>query len=151
MQNDSTSASTIVIIVDTNAWIELLRAKGEAGVKLAMSHLVKAGEAYLCGPVAMELIAGVRPEQGRRLTRNLDVYPMATDPPDLWVETGRNYARLRAAGLTVPRADVLIATVSLFHDCRLYSADSHFPKIAPILGLKLYTPGPGGTFVPESS
>ncbi|WP_353566424.1 PIN domain-containing protein [Haloferula sargassicola] len=140
-----------MVIVDTNAWIELFRRSGDPSVKLAMGHLVKAGEAYMSGPVLMELISGARPDDLPRLKNSLRAYPMAQDPQRLWIDAGSNYSHLRAHGITVPREDVLIATVALFHRCRVYSSDSHFPAIAPILGLRLYTPGPGGTFVPDNS
>ncbi len=57
---------------------------------------------------------------------------------------------MRSKGITVPWNDALIASISLEQDCRIYAVDKHFTAMAPILGLRLYTPGYSGTFRPEN-
>lgn len=139
------------VLVDSSVWIELFRPTGDGGMKLAMTHLALRKQAALCGPVVMELVAGTTAPALPKLQRRLSQFAYLREPDEIWTQAGGNHRRLRTAGITVPWNDILIATLALMADCRLYSADSHFSRMAPILGLKLYTPGPGGTFVPESS
>jgi len=138
-----------VVIVDTNAWIEMLRRKGDPLVKLAMNGLLSQYEAFLCGPVEMELLGGMPSEQRSRLSSWLSVIPRHRCGDDLWRNAGESYSLLRANGLTVPWNDVLVASVSLLAQCRVYSTDRHFHWMAPILGLSLYNPGHSGIFNPD--
>jgi predicted nucleic acid-binding protein len=139
------------ILVDSSIWIELFRPSGDGGIKLAMTHLTLRKQAALCGPVVMELVAGTTTPALPKLKSRLSQFAYLQGSEEIWTAAGRHHFRLRTAGISVPWNDILIATLALTANCRLYSADRHFPAIATVLGLRLYTPGPGGTFVPESS
>lgn len=43
--------------------------------------------------------------------------------------------------------NVLIAAIALKPDCRVYTLDERFSTLARHSGVRLYTPGVGGTFV----
>ncbi len=51
--------------------------------------------------------------------------------------------------LTLPWNDVLIAAIALRNDCLVYTLDDQFNTLARFAGVRLYTPGIGGTFVHE--
>jgi len=139
-----------MVLVDTSAWIELHRANGDIAVKRAVCGLLDEFEATLCGPVEMEFLGGARPDQRDRLQSWFRVLPYLRNDQKLWRNAARNYSNLRQHGLTVPWNDILIATITLGANCRLYATDQHFSAMAPILGLALYQPGYGGMFAPES-
>lgn len=139
-----------MVIVDTCAWVELLRKQGNLPTRAAVVGLIDEFEATLCGPVEMELLGGSRPHERGRLQSWLNVLPYARSDQKLWRAAGTNYHKLRSQGLTLPWNDVLIASVALAHHCRIYAPDRHFEAMAPVLGLALYQPGYGGMFTPEN-
>ncbi len=139
-----------MVIVDTSAWIEAHRLKGDPATKLAVRGLLDAFEATLCGPVEMEFLGGARPEERDRLQAWCSVVPYLRNDQSIWRLTASHFSLLRSQGLTAPWNDVLIATLALGADCRVYAVDKHFTAMAPILGLRLYTPGYSGTFRPEN-
>jgi predicted nucleic acid-binding protein len=139
-----------MVLVDTSAWIELHRQHGNLAVKLAVRGLLDEFEATLCGPVELEFLGGAAPQQRDRLRAWCNILPYLRNDQKLWRKAADHYAALRQHGLTVPWNDVLIATLALEAKCRVYSVDTHFDAMAPMLGLALYQPGYGGTFNPDS-
>jgi predicted nucleic acid-binding protein len=139
-----------MVLVDTSAWIEAHRTKGSMEAKLAVRGLLDAYEATLCGPVEMEYLGGARPEEVERLKGWCSVIPYLRNDQKIWRKAGDNFAKLRQSGFKIPWNDVLVATLALNEDCRVYSVDKHFPVMASILGLRLYTPGYAGTYRPEN-
>lgn len=138
-----------MVLIDTSAWIEFFRRDGDPAVKLAMKALVEELEATLCGPVEMEFLGGVRPKERRRIQSRFDILPYLTNDQKIWREAATQFAVLRKKGVTVPWNDVLIATLALRCDCRIYAVDQHFESMSQHLGLRLYTPGFNGSFAPE--
>jgi len=49
----------------------------------------------------------------------------------------------------VPWLNVLIASIAIHDDVRLYTVDAHFTQIAQRTGLRLYRADYGGQFMPE--
>ena len=139
-----------MVLVDTSAWIEFFRRDGDPAVKLAMKVLVEELEATLCGPVEMEFLGGARRRERQRIQIRLDLLPYLNNDQKIWREAATQYALLREKGITVPWNDVLVATLALRHDCRIYAVDRHFESMGEHLGLRLYRPGYNGCFSPES-
>jgi predicted nucleic acid-binding protein len=54
-------------------------------------------------------------------------------PDSLWDDVGDNLAALRAAGVTVPFPDVVIATVAIANDIELWTHDNQFTMIQRVL------------------
>lgn len=135
-----------MVLVDSSAWIESLRRRGDIGVKLAIEGLLEAYEAQWCSPVRLEVLGGARPEERARLSELFSVIPYRPCREDDW-ERGLALAwRLRAGGLSVPWLDVLIAAIAIHDGVRLYTIDAHFRQIAARTDLLLYQPGYGGSF-----
>lgn len=139
-----------MVLVDTSAWIEAHRTKGSMEAKLALRGLLDAYEATLCGPVEMEYLGGARPDEVDRLKQWCAVVPYLRNDQKLWRKAGDNFAKLLQSGFKIPWNDVLVATLALNENCRVYSVDKHFPVMSRILGLRLYTPGYAGTYRPEN-
>lgn len=139
-----------MVLVDTSAWVEFFRRSGETDVKLAVRGLLDEFEATLCGPVELEFLGGARPAEVDRLKAWFGILPYLRNDQKLWRKGADLYSRLRAQGLTIPWNDALIAVLTLEADCRVYAVDKHFTAMAPVIGLRLYTPGYCGSFRPES-
>ncbi len=68
----------------------------------------------------------------------------------IWRQAADTFSQLRSKGLTIPWNDALIATITLGQGCRVFAIDKHFTAMAPHLGLRLYEPGYGGIFNPDT-
>lgn len=138
-----------MVIVDTSAWVEFFRRDGDPRVKLALKGLLDAYECALCGPVEMEFLGGARAEEMKRIHAWFNIIPYIKNDPKIWRLAATNYAKLRAAGFTVPWNDILIATLSLEKNLAVYAHDKHFSIMHEVLGVHLYQPGYNGMFNPE--
>jgi predicted nucleic acid-binding protein len=115
--------------------------------KVALEALLEEGEAAFCGPVKLEVLGAMRRESRPRFDSYFSLVPYLVMTDSTWDEAvaiGRVIAD--TARLTLPWNDVLIAAISLRHDCRVYTLDEHFILLARFTGVRLYTPGIGGTF-----
>lgn len=138
-----------MVMVDSSAWIEGFRRTGDLTVKLALEGLLEAYEAQWCSPVRLEVMGGARLAERAVLGRYFSVIPYRPTREDDWERAIALAWRLREGGLTVPWLDVLIASIALHDNVRLYAVDAHFTQIAQRTGLKLYRPDYGGQFLPE--
>lgn len=135
-----------MVLVDSSAWIDALRRDGDIHTKLAIQGLLDEYEALLCAPVRLEVLGGARKEERRRLNEYLSILPYASMEEELWQQAIENAWRLRDQGITTPWNDILIATLAIEHEVRVYSLDKHFEMMQPALSLTLYEPGYGGKF-----
>ena len=136
-----------MVLVDSNVWIRANQPKGDLMAKVALESLLEEGEAAFCDPVKLEVLGAIRRESRARFDSFFSLVPYLTMTDATWdqaVTIGRALAD--DARLTLPWNDVLIATIALRHDCRVYSLDDHFTPLARVAGVRLYTPGVGGTF-----
>jgi hypothetical protein len=138
-----------VVLVDSSVWIEAFRQKGRLEVKLAVESLLDAYEAQWCSPVRLEVLGGARAGERTRLGRHFSVIPYRACTEEDWDRAIELAWKIRDEGLTVPWLDVVVATLALHDDVRLYALDAHFVEISNLTGLRLYTPGYAGMFVPE--
>ena len=126
-----------MILIDTSAWIEFLRRRGDPVVKQAVARLMEAElAAYTC-PVAFELWSGVRAgeeadlEEAFSFSRHLPFVKMD------WWEAASLERRLRGAGKTIPRDDIFVATVAIRAGVELLCRDRHFDVIGEVVGRDL--------------
>jgi predicted nucleic acid-binding protein len=138
-----------MVLVDTSAWIEMHRRDGNPAVKLAVRGLLDEFEAALCGPVEMEFLGGARDHERDRLKAWLNILPYLRNDQKLWRKAAENFGLMRKSGISVPWNDLLIATIAMEHNVRVYSVDKHFDSLSAILGVALYTPGYNGMFQSE--
>lgn len=122
-----------MILVDTSAWVEFLRATGSP-VHLRLRHELKTGAKLACTEiVAMEVLAGAGGAKDRDRLRRL-VYGLeflAVDGLADYERAAELYGRCRMAGET-PRklGDCVIAAVAIRTDATVLSCDSDFLVLA---------------------
>jgi predicted nucleic acid-binding protein len=132
-----------VILVDSSAWVEFLRATGSP-VHLALrERLQNAGDLAWTDVVAMEVLAGAHNEAHRdRLRRMLyGLRFLGTDGPADYESAAELYRLCRRGGET-PRklVDCLIAIVAIRNDAELLCVDADFHAIARHAPLRLSPP-----------
>jgi hypothetical protein len=129
-----------VILVDTSAWIEFLRATGSTA-HLRLRTALEGGEQLATTDVVlMELLAGARDDADRDRLRRLVFGPefLAVEGPADYERAAELYRLCRRAGET-PRklSDCLIAAVAIRSGCELLAADADFETIARHTTLRL--------------
>ena len=101
-----------------------------------MVALLQGGRACTCGVVLAELLAGARNDRDRqRIDTMFRGLPYLELNRASWLAAGALAANLRGQGVTLPLADVLIASAALEHGCHVYTMDMHFQSVP---GLTLY-------------
>lgn len=135
-----------MVLVDSSAWIEGFRKNGSPGVKYALEGLLDAYEAQWCSPVRLEVLGGSRPSERKFLGFYFSVIPYRPTKEDDWERAVSLAWKLRGNGLDLPWLDVLIASIAIHDNVRLYAIDKHFEKISQFTTLALYRPGYGGSY-----
>lgn len=136
-----------MVLVDSSVWIEAARRAGSPVVKCGLEGLLEEFKAALCGVVWLEVLGGARDTERVQMRSYLAALPRLDTEEQTWNRAAVAAAQLRDSGLTIPWSDVLVATVALIHEVRVYAHDRHFNLMAPALGLQLYEPGYGGRYV----
>lgn len=132
-----------VILVDTSAWVEFLRATGSPAHLSLRTALHEGAELACTDVVVMEVLAGARDDEDRdRLRRLLHGQEfLAVDGPADYEQAAELYRLCRRGGET-PRklTDCLIAAVAIRNDAELLCEDADFPAIARHAPLRLAAP-----------
>jgi len=122
-----------LILVDSSAWIEFLRATGSP-VHLRLRYFLEGEIELACTDViVMEILAGGRDEADcdrlRRLLHGTEFVPV--DGPADYERAAELYRLCRSQGET-PRklTDCLIAAVAIRNDAELLAQDADFLTIA---------------------
>lgn len=127
-----------MIVVDTSAWIEYLRATGSETDRVLTSALVTQ-PLGLPDVVRMELLAGAREGGVDDLLRFLArPRPVRTDSPADHDVAALLYRRARSEGLTVRSLiDCLVAAAALRLDAPVLARDRDFVALASVSDLRL--------------
>ena len=129
-----------MILLDSSAWVEFLRATGSPAHLRVRSALQEEVELASTDVVVMEVLAGARDEADRdrlrRLLYGLRFLPVE-GPADY--EAAAELYRLCRRGGETPRklTDCLIAAVSIRNDAELLCQDVDFLTIAHYAPLRL--------------
>ena len=116
-------------LIDTSAWIEFFRPKGDPLIKACVRDLLSIKQAAYTCPVAFELFTGARKEEMTDLRTGLDLASRIAMLPEHWDLAGSLNAMLRAKGINLPASDLLIATVARSVKMPLLAKDAHFETI----------------------
>jgi predicted nucleic acid-binding protein len=128
-----------MILVDTSAWIEYLRATGSTAATEVRRLLSDAtGQIVMCEPIALEILCGATNETHSALERLVNGLPSL--PVDNAVDfraAAGIYRAARHAGNTVRSInDCLIAAVAIRHGARVVHCDADFDVIAQVASLE---------------
>jgi len=122
-----------VILVDSSSWIHFLRPNGDPVVRARVQAALVNGDACWCPLVRLELWNGAAGDRDRKILRDFEaVLPELTIDGDVWASAYDLARRARAAGVSVPASDVLIAACARRHRVDLESADTDFERLAAI-------------------
>lgn len=138
-----------MVIVDTSIWIEASRRNGDLACKVGLENLLEEYEAAWCSPVKFEFMGGARKEDRKKLAFWFECIPYRSIEERHWEEALLNAWKLRDKGHTLPWNDILIATLAIDLNARVYARDKHFDTMVREIDLRLYQPGYGGRYDPD--
>ena len=125
-----------MVLVDTSAWIAVLRRGGPR-----LEEQVDFDDVVTCLPVVQEVLQGIDDEshyrhaRGAMLSLPIVESPLRTIVVDDAVDL---YRRARRAGFTVRSSvDCLIAACAIRHDLTILHDDRDYPKLARISTLRV--------------
>jgi hypothetical protein len=125
-----------VLLVDTSAWIELLRKPA----RLRPEDIGDLDEIVTCLPVVQEVLQGVRDEAAfRQASSAMWAFPIVESPLGRGVveEAVDLYRAARRAGLTIRSSvDCLIAACALRHGLAIVHVDRDFASLAQVAPLE---------------
>ena len=121
-------------LVDTSAWIEFLRRKGDPKIKHAVARLLAADHAAYTCPVRFELLSGVKPGEAADLQQVLVLAQNFPFEAGDWTAAAQLERQLRGKGLTIPRNDLFVAVVAKRTGLAVVCRDAHFDVLRKIAG-----------------
>ena len=121
-------------LVDTSAWIEFLRRKGDPKIKHAVARLLAADHAAYTCPVRFELLSGVKPGEEADLQQVLVLAQNFPFEAGDWTAAAQLERQLRGKGLTIPRNDLFVAVVAKRTGLTVVCRDAHFDVLRKIAG-----------------
>lgn len=126
----SATADSMAVLVDSSLWVHQLRKGGDPAKRGRVNALLQTGLAAWCPPVRLELWRGVTNDAERKTLRHYEaLLPDYEISSAVWERAVRLADRGRAAGLTVPLADLLIFACARAHELDLAHDDSHFTQL----------------------
>lgn len=132
-----------MILVDSSAWVEFLRATGSSAHLRVRSALESKAELASTDVVVMEILAGARDDGDRDRLRRLlyGLKFLAVEGPTDYEQAAQLYRLCRRGGET-PRklTDCLIAAVAIRNDAELLCEDADFVTIARHAPLRMAAP-----------
>ena len=127
-----------LFLVDTSAWILVLRKAFIPKVRNRIDQLLKDDLIITTGIVSLELLSGTKTEKEyQRLKTRLNALGTIETNEILWQDACELGFRLRRSGITVPHTDILIGACALKTASTIVHADSHFDMMAKHTNLKV--------------
>lgn len=119
-----------MILIDTSVWVEFFRKQGSPRAKSRVASLLNDDSAAYTCPVLLELSAGARETaEVDLISETLGLCQRFFFQPEFWERAARIERTLRQRGVTVPRDDILVATVAIECQLTLLCRDGHFDLI----------------------
>jgi predicted nucleic acid-binding protein len=125
----------MAVLVDSSLWVHQLRKGGDPAKRDRVNALLQSGLAAWCPPVRLELWRGVTSDAERKTLRHYEALLRDYEiSPPVWARAVRLAARGRAAGVTVPLADLLIFACASIHGLDIAHDDTHFQQLEQLDG-----------------
>ena len=124
----------MAVLVDSSLWVHQLRKSGDAAKRQRVNALLEAGKAAWRATVRLELWRGVTNDAERKTLRRYEaLLPDYEITVETWEEAIRLADRSRAAGVTVPLADLLIFACATLNELEIaHDDDHHFEALAKV-------------------
>ena len=121
---------TNLVLIDTSAWIEFFRSRGDAAIRERVISLVRRGEAAWCEMIRLELWNGA---SGQKELKELHLMESSVTPlpitPAVWALADQLARSTRLKARTFPTSDLVIAACSRHYAVDVLHKDQHFEQL----------------------
>jgi len=125
-----------VILLETSALIENLRASGRKDIKARVQAAILSTDAALCEPVLLELWAGaIGKKDAKVISAFEDALPTLECDTEVWQLAKKHAREFRAMGLTFSNVDILIFSIAVRHNAHIVAVDKAFAQMREALSL----------------
>ena len=123
-----------MILIDTSAWIQTLREKGNLDMRKKVEIAHNAGYARFCEPVMLELYNGARGEHELKKIKKLEEsVPLLLCDQNAWIRAIKYAKTLRSLAYTIPAIDILIQAIGDENGAEILAYDKHFDIMKKVL------------------
>ena len=120
----------MAVLVDSSLWVHHLRRSGDPAKRARVVTLLETGEAAWCPVIRLELWRGVISDSDRKVLRRFEaLLPDYEITAGVWQRGIQLADRGRAAGVTLPLADLLVFACAETHGVELAHDDAHFDQL----------------------
>ena len=120
------------VLVDTSIWIEYFN-KPDSNTGKSLENLLKKGRVFITGIILTELLQGAKiKKEFESILESMLALPFLETTLSTWIQSGRISFVLRKKGITIPITDLVIASLSIENNCKIFTLDLHFNKIPNI-------------------
>jgi len=121
--------SRAIILVETSAWIETMRPKGDLRTREIVAKLLREGRAAWCEMIKLELWNGALAKEMPDLEALAENAVMLETTPKVWKNAASLARKARTQGKTFPPADLLIFACAEAHGTEIVHRDKHFDQL----------------------
>ncbi len=122
------------VLIDSSAWVQFLRRKGDPAAKLRVRDLIAGGQAVWCPVILLELWRGCSNQTDRDELRELQAEITSLEMSDqVWNLSFDIAAKCRPNGLVIPPTDLLIFACAQIHQVEMYHFDKHFAALGALV------------------
>ncbi len=115
-------------LVDTSVWVEYFKSKDN--IVEFIDRGLDNKNVFVTGVILTEILQGIKNDKEKQLVKFcMDAIPYYEVNKEDWIKTGELSNALRREGITLPLADVLIASIAIKNQCKILTYDKHFSLI----------------------
>ncbi len=118
-----------MILIDTSAWIEFFRKRGDLHIKQKIATYLELDQAAYTCPIYFEILAGAEDHEKDLILETFELSERMIFKPEFWEIAATMERKLRRKGITLPQDDIFVATVANEMDLPLLCKDRHFNVI----------------------
>ena len=122
--------------VDTSVWVAWLR-RGDGTVRAHLERLLDEDRCILPAPVRVELLSGIRSQDGARMGRLLTSVPTRFPTTTTWALAEAWCTLAARKGDRFGVGDLLVAAIAHEHGGRIWSLDGDFARMAKLGFIRL--------------
>jgi hypothetical protein len=118
-----------MILVDTNIIIDFWKNPTDK-----IKNIFRENDVFICGIVKAELLHGAKSQKVfNQIIASLSDFPEVPIYHEFWIDLGSNLNILKTNGITAPFQDVMLATLAIKFNLKIWTSDNHFKLMSKFL------------------
>ena len=122
-----------IYLVDTSAWVQLMRKDGDVAICERLRSLIASDLAAWCEIVRVELYHGARSESDFKSLREMEATLQRLEmSPAVWDKCAEVAVRCRQKGKPLPTTDMMVYACAAVHGVTVFHRDQHFETLVEL-------------------